>query len=430
MDNLTHTLAGLLVAELWVTLREREEPGARRVRAAYLVSALANNAPDLDFVYAGITEGRLGYLLHHRGHTHTFALALPLAALALGVYALLARGLLGPTPRREWRELALLAALGPLLHVGMDFANSYGVHPFWPFDSGWVYGDSVFIVEPLFWMATLPALLWSVQVRVGRVLVGLLLAVTALLPVASGMVARPFAIGVTLGCVLSTLLLARAHRRLRVRVSFGVSLVVLATFVAAGRVARARLGEAVRSQFPSERVDDLVLSPLPANPACWQGQVVSVTRQDEYVVRRARVSLAPGLVAAPRCGLPVTSTTAELSPPSAQSTPDVHFERELRLPRAELAALLRDNCVGRAFARYARVPFFRAQGNDQWVLGDLRYDRSSGLDFAEIVVPRSPERCPRFVPPWRPPRDDLLSGGRSGSTPESAARRAETPDTR
>ena len=34
---------------------------------------------------------------------------------------------------------------GTLLHLGMDFLNSYGVHPFWPIQNRWVYGDSVFI---------------------------------------------------------------------------------------------------------------------------------------------------------------------------------------------------------------------------------------------------------------------------------------------
>src|SRR5438067_5678669 len=35
----------------------------------------------------------------------------------------------------------------------MDSLNVYGVHPFWPFDANWYYGDLVFIVEPVFWIA-------------------------------------------------------------------------------------------------------------------------------------------------------------------------------------------------------------------------------------------------------------------------------------
>jgi membrane-bound metal-dependent hydrolase YbcI (DUF457 family) len=40
-----------------------------------------------------------------------------------------------------------VAALGLLLHLGMDYLNVYGVHPFHPFDSRWRYGDMIFIVE-------------------------------------------------------------------------------------------------------------------------------------------------------------------------------------------------------------------------------------------------------------------------------------------
>ena len=81
MDNLTHTLAGLLLAEAAVQARSRHgEPSAPFRTAAYLSSAFVNNAPDLDFVYAGITERPFGYLLHHRGHSHTVPVG-----LAIGV---------------------------------------------------------------------------------------------------------------------------------------------------------------------------------------------------------------------------------------------------------------------------------------------------------------------------------------------------------
>src|SRR5688572_31879111 len=117
-----------------IAWRERSAPPLTpRQKGALLTTAvLANNAPDLDFLYAGITGGKLGYLLHHRGHTHTLALALPQALLC---YALVA-GRLRLRHRRltkaEQLLLLAVAALGPLLHVFMDYCNNYGVHPFWP----------------------------------------------------------------------------------------------------------------------------------------------------------------------------------------------------------------------------------------------------------------------------------------------------------
>jgi hypothetical protein len=41
------------------------------------------------------------------------------------------------------------------------------------------------------------------------------------------------------------------------------------------------------------------------------------------------------------------------------------------------------------------------------VLGDLRYDRSPGLDFSDLPLDRAAP-CPKRVPPWIPPRSDLF----------------------
>jgi hypothetical protein len=42
------------------------------------------------------------------------------------------------------------------------------------------------------------------------------------------------------------------------------------------------------------------------------------------------------------------------------------------------------------------------------VLGDLRYDRLPGEGFAEVHTRKEPDDCPKGVPLWRPPREDLL----------------------
>ena len=53
--------------------------------------ALAGNFPDLDLVLTPLLPAPLGYLLHHRGHTHTVLYAFPqamlLAALSMAVLA-------------------------------------------------------------------------------------------------------------------------------------------------------------------------------------------------------------------------------------------------------------------------------------------------------------------------------------------------------
>src|SRR5215831_14952970 len=166
MDNVTHSLAGVLVAEV-VCLAWADAPDAGDFRSAALwTSLVANNFPDLDFVYRRITPGKLGYLLHHRGHTHTVLGALALSAVTLlfvraGTWLFRIR-----FDARKWWTLAGLATGGTLLHILMDYQNNYGVHPFWPLDNGWYYGDSLFIVEPLLWSVSIPVIALCCRTRV------------------------------------------------------------------------------------------------------------------------------------------------------------------------------------------------------------------------------------------------------------------------
>ena len=93
MDNVTHSLAGLLLAESAVRLRAHrtgEEPSPRFRLVAALSSMLAANLPDSDLFYTGVGADRLVYLLHHRGHTHTVLIAVLGAALQRAGHRLVA----------------------------------------------------------------------------------------------------------------------------------------------------------------------------------------------------------------------------------------------------------------------------------------------------------------------------------------------------
>src|SRR5689334_22874453 len=73
MDNVTHSLAGLVVAESAVRLRPRY--GGIRTLAA-ISSMIAANLPDSDLLYTGTGGNHLAYMLHHRGYTHTVVVAI------------------------------------------------------------------------------------------------------------------------------------------------------------------------------------------------------------------------------------------------------------------------------------------------------------------------------------------------------------------
>lgn len=408
MDNVTHSLAGLLLAESVIQIQARRgKPLSDGERGLlYFTSLLANNLPDFDFLYAPITQGRLGYLLHHRGMTHTLIAALPLGLLAL-LPALSWRGWRRHLGGAQRRWVVLVALVGPLVHVLMDYGNNYGVHPFWPFDSRWVYGDSIFIVEPLWWAAAIPFLIPALRTRVAR---GALVAVLLLglgLSWTTGFVAVPALAVLTLFAAAMGVAAWRLSAPRRIVAAVGAVLGVAAIFIAAGHVAQARLESALRRDFPNSVVRDLVTTPMPADPLCWQALAVS-TQGTTYAVTRAALSLAPRVIAPATCGGRMGTPTAPLAPVRAVAPPGILYEGRFSAPAAALSTLDRESCLARAFLRWARVPFWVDGVEHGLVIGDLRYDRSPGLGFAELQVARHPTSCPRFVPSWTPPRAALL----------------------
>jgi inner membrane protein len=362
VDNVTHSLIGLLLARA----------AGRHVgslRGAIWAAVLASNLPDADIVLGPFFEDRkLGYLVQHRGYTHTVVGALALAGLATWIAARR-----DPAARRG--PLLGLALVAAALHVGADGWNNYGIHPFWPLDPDWWYGDSVFIVEPLLWAALLP-LLW-VHGRVGRWLWG---AALTFLTVVSGVMLGP----VTAGGVLAfTLALTWAQAaRPGVLVPGVTTIVVLTTFIAGGRFAREAL------QAPN--TVDIALTPRPAAPWCWDGLRTTLDG-DTYAVTSVRVSLLDR-VQPEDCGL-------RLSP---ERTAPVHGEWRTEGHIAtgpafvgsvtELRALVAKSCRADSVMRFARAPFWTDR-----VIGDLRYDFEPELGFAEAEL--GSEGC--VDAPWR-----------------------------
>jgi inner membrane protein len=418
LDNVTHTLAGLVVAdaaaEVRALLRERSLRSAGtssgadlwhrdRFRGAlFATSALANNGPDLDFIYTGITGGKLGYLLHHRGHTHTLVAAPLLAILSWAIVVLVLRLLGSRLDGARHRALLGVALFGSVLHIAMDYGNNYGVHPFWPVYSGWFYGDAVFIIEPWLTLSLSGAALGAATSRVLRGVLLLCVAGLLLLAWLSELA------GVGLSSVLSVFAVAwcsamwRASARPRLVSTFaallGFGLILLVTRGQARASARAALAA-------DGALLTLSSTPSPGNPLCWW-TVAVVQTGDDYVVRQALAAPFESIFGVDRCGWPTQGTTAPLRAPepieAAAELPGVRRGRDFRAPLAELRELARDDCVARAFLRFARVPFWIRQHGRSSLIGDLRYDRSRTIDFAEIPL-ASDVPCPRFVPPWRPP---------------------------
>ncbi|HEY2401635.1 MAG TPA: metal-dependent hydrolase, partial [Steroidobacteraceae bacterium] len=140
MDNLTHSLIGMVAGEAVARLTPASKGGlgveARRGMLVTLAT-VGGNLPDLDLVltYRGFVRDKLGYLLEHRGYTHTVLGCLVLATLMFAAAEGWARYRRLSMTRNDHLTLAAVAVFGTLLHLGMDALNSYGVHPLWPFYS-------------------------------------------------------------------------------------------------------------------------------------------------------------------------------------------------------------------------------------------------------------------------------------------------------
>lgn len=132
MDNITHTLTGLMM--------ERTGLGKSAGRGSALMMMLAANVPDIDVAAAGL-PGSLRYLEVHRGYTHSLAMA-PVMAL---VPLLLARWMAKSSI--NWQSY-LACLIGVLSHLALDLTNVYGVRLLLPFSSRWLRLDITEIIDP------------------------------------------------------------------------------------------------------------------------------------------------------------------------------------------------------------------------------------------------------------------------------------------
>jgi len=394
LDNLTHSLLGAALAEV---ARPRAASAPPR-RLFAVAGVLAANLPDLDLLYTGITPPPLGYLLHHRGHTHTLVgLVVQAAVLAL-VYRLLPPVRRLPPEHRA--RLWTLICVGLLSHELLDAGNSYGVHPFFPFDSRWYYGDAVFILEPWLWLLLgMPVAWMASRVWMRLAFLGFL----AILPLAlsragvvpPAAVAVLFAAGLVFGWTLG-----RLSPRGRAWTAIAASAAFVGVLFGLSSFARAETKELLAPIVRGE-ILDVVLTPDPGNPMCWS--VIVIERDDgagEYVLHSGTLSVAPAWLAPTRCA----------SHRFGGPRPNHEAERRLvlydavRQPREGLRALHDRDCWVKAWLQFGRAPRV-----EEGAILDLRFDRG-GRNFTSMALRPGGQAasCPSHLTSWEPPRADLL----------------------
>jgi inner membrane protein len=142
MDNLCHSLLGGALGRAGL---------ANRTPLGMTTLIVANNLPDIDVAVFATDTLAMSF---RRGWTHgVLAQAtLPIALTAIVVVCdRLFRG--QAAERVKTREILLLSYVGVLCHVFLDLLNSYGVRLLMPFSERWFYGDALYIVDPLMYVA-------------------------------------------------------------------------------------------------------------------------------------------------------------------------------------------------------------------------------------------------------------------------------------
>ena len=145
MDNLTHSLVGLIAAKAGL---EKLSPGATTL------CVLAANAPDADIVVLAFGD-RWTFLHHHRGITHALVgvigLAIILPLIFYGVDRFWSR-YKNQSPKIKLKGLICASFIASATHPLLDWTNNYGIRFFLPWSQKWSYGDLVFIVDPYMWL--------------------------------------------------------------------------------------------------------------------------------------------------------------------------------------------------------------------------------------------------------------------------------------
>jgi inner membrane protein len=157
MDNLTHTLVGLMLSRVGLDRLN----GERRGTAAIMM--LAANAPDID-AYPFFTS-QLDYLEIHRGYTHALVFAPVVALLPVAI-------VWAVTKQRPGVGAWIASMIAVLSHLVLDWTNVYGIRMLLPFSDRWLRADITSVIDPLIWVILLlavglPGLLGLVSSEIG-----------------------------------------------------------------------------------------------------------------------------------------------------------------------------------------------------------------------------------------------------------------------
>lgn len=139
MDNLTHALTGTGIAAF--AYGSQSVAGDPKLgQAVFWAVMLASQFPDFDFVIR--MRGKIPYLKHHRGFSHSVPAQLIIPTVSTLLVSLF-------FPGKPLGIIWFWAWLATLLHLTMDLLTSYGTKLLWPFKTKMYALDILLIIDPV-----------------------------------------------------------------------------------------------------------------------------------------------------------------------------------------------------------------------------------------------------------------------------------------
>jgi inner membrane protein len=400
MDNITHSLVGYAVAKTAKHLKVKglsDKLNDPKVSLFFIfISILAANFPDLDLIYSLYDSSKLGYLVHHRGHTHTFLLALPQAVIALVFSALVFR----IKDKILWLWGFIFILVNIILHISLDALNIYGVHPFFPWDNQWYYGDSVFIIEPLIWFSLLPLLLTPIKKIISlKNLVIVFFLLTLVLAVFVKMMSVGTSIFLLIYFLGMLLVYNKMFESTKSITSICFTVLIVLGFMVEGIQVESKIKTHLATTATT-RLVDLAITPYPGNPFCWNVYVTQVLGDDGY-----RVSIGQ-FQSARIWGFDCPEGMLSKDK-NTETAPKIKNMTWYQVHLGSVKEIFNDHgdCRLQNWFQFVRIPFINKAGD----YVDLRFsNRSSNRNFTQLDLMDKEQSCVKVSAPWIAPRSKLF----------------------
>jgi inner membrane protein len=406
MDNLTHSLIGISAGECF-----RSKVKTQLSQPLILTTSIvANNFPDLDMLL-GRLNGPFSYILQHRGFTHTFLCAIPQTFLILMFIFLFTKSRNLKFSGRDWLLLTVISLGGIFLHIIADSCNSYGVHPFWPFNNKWYYGDSIFIAEPWLWLTLAISFYFVFQNKMTKIFFGAISALAIFLPLITH-VASFLAIFIL---IIWTVFLIYLFRKIslpeRPLASFSTFLMVVILFLMGARYIKGGIKDVAWQFSPEAHLYDLIVTPMPINFLCWNVILVETHgTPSEYRLTNGFYSPIPLTLSPETCARKTSFMDGEelkFQPKKPNQDLRIAWAQSYKTPAENIRKLYDQDCRVRAFFQFARAPYVQVKGGNI-IMGDFRFERAQKQNFTRLMFRQNDIECPRHLPPWIAPRSDFI----------------------